>query len=138
MPQDERNTFDAQLQQMTAELVAAYVAYNPVPAADLPALIGDVHSALARLDSQVEAEVSEPQKPAVSVRKSVADDHLVCLEDGKKFKSLKRHLSAVHGMTPEQYRAKWGLPENYPMVAPNYSATRSNLAKTSGLGKRKA
>lgn len=138
MPQDEKNTSDAQLQQMTAELVAAYVAYNPVPVTDLPALIGDVHSALARLDSQVEAEISEPQKPAVSVRRSVADDHLICLEDGKKFKSLKRHLSAVHGMTPEQYRAKWGLPENYPMVAPNYSETRSNLAKTSGLGKRKA
>jgi MucR family transcriptional regulator, transcriptional regulator of exopolysaccharide biosynthesis len=123
--------------KLTAEIVSAYVSNNSVPSVDLPALIGQVHSALSRVSSgQVENSL-EPPKPAISVKKSITPDHIVCLEDGKKFKSLKRHLRTQYSMTPEQYREKWGLPPDYPMVAPNYAAARSHLAKQMGLGQQR-
>ena len=125
------------LAELTADVVAAYVANNPVPANNLPTLIQDVHNALnnAAAGSIVE---SEPAKnPAVSVRRSVTSDHIVCLEDGLKFKSLKRHLRTYHNLTPEEYRNKWGLPADYPMVAANYSEKRAELAKKIGLGNKR-
>jgi predicted transcriptional regulator len=117
-------------------IVAAYVGNNSLRAADLPELIGSVHLAINRLagTSQEPAAAKTPDSPAIAVKKSVTRDYIVCLEDGKKFKSLRRHLSSFHGLTPEAYRAKWNLPSDYPMVAPTYSATRSQLAKESGLG----
>lgn len=119
---------------VAAEIVASYVSHNSVTPAGLPALIESVHAALTNL-SAVPA-TSEPAAlvPAVSIRKSITPDYLICLDDGKKFKSLRRHLGGL-GMTPEQYRKKWGLPESYPMVASNYAVTRSALAKKFGLGR---
>ncbi|WP_114949245.1 MucR family transcriptional regulator [Phyllobacterium myrsinacearum] len=127
------------LLELTAELVAAYVSNNSVPSGDLPALIADVHAALGRVGSGAEAVVTiqEKPKPAINPKKSVADDCIVCLEDGKKFKSLKRHLMTHYGLTPEQYREKWDLDASYPMVAPNYAAARSRLAKNMGLGRKR-
>ena len=122
--------------ELTAEIVSAYVSNNSVPAGDLSALINQVHSALSRVSSGQADAPSEPLKPAVSVKRSITPDHIVCLEDGKKFKSLKRHLRTQYNMTPEQYREKWGLPADYPMVAPNYARQRSRLAKEIGLGTR--
>ena len=122
----------------TADIVSAYVSNNSVPAAELPALISDVHSALSRVVGGVAPVVpAEAPKPAIPVKKSITADYLVCLEDGKKFKSLKRHLRTHYDMTPEQYREKWGLPADYPMVAPNYAAARSELAKQMGLGQQR-
>ncbi len=122
---------------LTADIVGAYVSNNSVAAADLPALIQSVHAALgAAATGKVEAPVEE-LKPAVSVKKSVTPDYIICLEDGKKFKSLKRHLRTAYDMTPEDYRAKWGLPSDYPMVAPNYASARSALAKKMGLGQQR-
>ena len=130
---------DDTLIELTADVVAAYVSNNPVPASDLPGLIADIHSALGRVGSAASAAPAERPKPAVNPKKSVHDDYIICLEDGKKFKSLKRHLMSHYGLTPEQYREKWGLEASYPMVAPNYAAARSKLAKKMGLGrKRKA
>jgi predicted transcriptional regulator len=120
--------------ELTASIVSSYVSNNSVPSADLPALIGQVHSALLRVTSGHGEMPSEPPRPAVGVKKSVTPDFIVCLEDGKKFKSLKRHLRTRYNMTPEQYREKWGLTSDYPMVAPNYAAARSQLAKQMGLG----
>ncbi len=124
---------------LTAEIVSAYVSNNSVTATDLPGLIGDVHQALARASggggAATEAAERGDFKPAVPVKKSVTDDYLICLEDGKKFKSLKRHLRTHYKLSPDQYRAKWDLPPTYPMVAPNYAAARSQLAKKMGLGK---
>ncbi len=117
----------------TADIVAAYVSNNSVAAADLPALIESVHRALGQLGAPVAPPVEE-QKPAVPVKKSVTPEYIICLEDGKKFKSLKRHLRTSYGMTPDVYREKWGLPKDYPMVAPAYAAARSELAKNMGLG----
>jgi predicted transcriptional regulator len=127
------------LLELTAELVAAYVSNNSVPAGDLPTLIGDVHAALGRVGGGAEAVVAvqEKPKPAINPKKSVADDYIVCLEDGKKFKSLKRHLMTHYSLTPEQYREKWDLDPSYPMVAPNYAAARSRLAKNMGLGRKR-
>ena len=122
---------------LTAEIVSAYVSNNSVPAGDLPALISQVHSALSRVSTGVVEVTSDPLKPAVPVKKSVHPDFIICLEDGKKFKSLKRHLRTQYEMTPEQYREKWALPADYPMVAPNYSAARSQLAKQMGLGQQR-
>ncbi len=123
--------------ELTAEIVSAYVSNNPVPASDISVLINQVHAALVRVSSgQIEAQ-PEPLKPAVSVKKSITPEHIVCLEDGKKFKSLKRHLRTQYNMTPEQYREKWALPADYPMVAPNYAAARSQLAKQMGLGQQR-
>jgi predicted transcriptional regulator len=121
--------------ETAAELVAAFVSNNPLPKGELPALIQTIHDTLAQLSGGAEnaAPKAEPKQPAVSIRKSVTPEYLICLEDGKKFKSLKRHVG-THGLTPDQYRAKWNLPSDYPMVAPNYAAARSALAKAIGLG----
>lgn len=123
--------------ELTADIVSAYVSNNPVPAGDMPGLINQVHTALMRISSGYGENQPEPLKPAISVKKSITPDFIVCLEDGKKFKSLKRHLRTQYGMTPEQYREKWGLPPEYPMVAPNYAAARSQLAKQMGLGQQR-
>ena len=123
--------------ELAADIVSAYVSNNSVSSGDLPGLIGQVYSALQRTaGGQAEPE-AEPLKPAVPVRKSVQPDHIVCLEDGKTFKSLKRHLRTDHNLSPEEYRSKWGLPRDYPMVAPNYAEARSQLAKQMGLGQQR-
>ena len=122
--------------ELTADVVAAYVSNNPVPVGELPNLIADVHAALGRVGSVAEPVQVDKPKPAVNPKKSVHDDYIICLEDGKKFKSLKRHLRTHYDLTPEQYREKWGLPADYPMVAPSYAAQRSRLAKDIGLGTR--
>lgn len=127
---------DDMLIELTADVVAAYVSNNPVPTGDLPNLIADVHAALGRVGGVAEAAPVDKQKPAVNPKKSVTDDYIICLEDGKKFKSLKRHLMTHFGLTPDQYREKWGLDPSYPMVAPNYAAARSQLAKEMGLGRK--
>ena len=121
----------------TASIVAAYVSKNAVAADDIPALINRVHAALARVASGQGDAGAEGQKPAVPVKKSIHPEYIVCLEDGKKFKSLKRHLRTQYNMTPEQYRENWGLAYDYPMVAPNYAAARSKLAKQMGLGQQR-
>jgi predicted transcriptional regulator len=123
--------------ELTAEIVSAYVSNNTVPAGDIPGLINQVHAALSQVSGKSADEPAEPLKPAVSLKKSVTPEHIVCLEDGKKFKSLKRHLRTQYNMTPEQYRDKWGLSADYPMVAPNYAAARSQLAKQMGLGQQR-
>lgn len=125
------------LVELTADLVSAYVSNNPVPVSDLPALIAQVHESLINLGTETEQPEPEKLTPAVPVRRSITDDHIVCLEDGKTFKSLKRHLSTHHGMTPDEYRSKWNLPADYPMVAPGYAAARSQLAKDMGLGRKR-
>jgi predicted transcriptional regulator len=117
--------------------VSAYVSNNTVASADIPALINQVHAALMRVISGDTQSPSEPLKPAVPIKRSINPDFVVCLEDGKKFKSLKRHLRTQYNMTPEQYRDKWNLPADYPMVAPNYAAARSQLAKQMGLGQQR-
>ena len=122
---------------LTADIVSAYVSNNSVAAADIPALIAQVHGALSRVSNGAADVVSETPKPAVSLKRSVTPEYIVCLEDGKKFKSLKRHLRTQYNMTPEQYREKWSLPPDYPMVAPNYAAARSELAKQMGLGQQR-
>jgi predicted transcriptional regulator len=122
--------------ELTASIVSAYVSNNVTPASEIPALISQVHAALVKISvGRVETPL-EPAKPAVSVKKSVTPEYLVCLEDGKRFKSLKRHLRTQYNMTPEQYRDKWSLPPDYPMVAPNYAVARSQLAKKMGLGQQ--
>jgi predicted transcriptional regulator len=129
-----------ELVELTAEIVAAYVGNNPVPQADLPRLISEVYKSLSGAVAGGEEEAKLPPeelKPAVPVRRSVGDDFITCLEDGQKFKSLKRHLRTHHNTSPEQYREKWGLPKDYPMVAPNYARARSSLAKKMGLGQRR-
>ena len=125
--------------ELAAEIVSAYVSNNSVPAGELPGLINEVYAALLRVGAGGVAAAApiEPPKPAVAVKKSVTNDHIVCLEDGKKFKSLKRHLRTQYGLSPEEYREKWGLPADYPMVAPNYAKARSNLAKQMGLGQQR-
>ena len=122
---------------LTADIVSSYVANNSVPVSELSALIHNFHQSLTQLGRPVVHE-NKQQEPAISVRKSVTSDFIICLEDGKKFKSLKRHLHTRYNMTPAEYRAKWGLPSDYPMVAPNYSAARSNLANAMGLGRKAA
>jgi predicted transcriptional regulator len=122
---------------LTATIVSAYVSNNPMPASELPALISQIHAALLRVSTGRSELPVEPAKPAVPVKKSMTADYLICLEDGKRFKSLKRHLRTQYGMTPEQYRDKWGLPPEYPMVAPNYAVARSQLAKKMGLGQQR-
>jgi predicted transcriptional regulator len=122
---------------LTTTIVSAYVSNNPMPASDIPALIGQIHAALLRVSTGRAELPLEPAKPAVPVKKSMTADYLICLEDGKRFKSLKRHLRTQYSMTPEQYRDKWGLPADYPMVAPNYAVARSQLAKKMGLGQQR-
>ena len=123
--------------RMATEIVAAYVRNNTVASNQVPEVINTVYAALQALNGGTAEAPSEPPKPAVSVRRSVMPDHIVCLEDGKKLKMLKRHLRAAYDMTPEEYRAKWGLPADYPMVAPNYAQQRSAFAKKIGLGRKK-
>jgi len=123
--------------ELAADIVSAYVSNNSVASSELPQLIGDIHTALVRVAGGAAEAPAEAPKPAVSVKKSVTPDFIVCLEDGKKFKSLKRHLRTQYNMTPEEYREKWGLPADYPMVAPNYAEARSALAKKMGLGQQR-
>ncbi|MGZ8331313.1 MAG: MucR family transcriptional regulator [Rhodoplanes sp.] len=123
--------------ELTADIVSAYVSNNSVSAGDIPGLINQVHSALMRVSGGQAEAPAEPLKPAIPIKKSITPEYIVCLEDGKKFKSLKRHLRTQYNMTPEQYREKWGLPPDYPMVAPNYAAARSQLAKQMGLGQQR-
>ena len=120
--------------EMTADIVAAYVGANSVSAADLPALIQSVHRALTGVAGGSDVAEAAPREPAVPVKKSITPEYLICLEDGRKFKSLKRHLRTKYNMSPEDYRAKWGLAKDYPMVAPSYAKARSELAKQMGLG----
>ena len=131
------NSAGASYIELTAKIVSAYVSNNSVPSSDLSTLINQIHSALTRVSSGLSEAVPEPLKPAVSVKRSITPDYIVCLEDGKKSKSLKRHLRTQYNMTPEQYRDKWVLPPDYPMVAPNYAAARSQLAKQMGLGQQR-
>src|SRR5690606_27066149 len=119
---------------MIVEIVSAYVGNNSLPASELPALIQNVSQAINSIQTGEEQKIEAPKEPAVSVKKSILPDYLICLEDGRKFKSLKRHLRTKYGMSPEEYRAKWNLPKDYPMVAPNYARARSELAKQMGLG----
>ncbi len=130
------DTCNEEIVELTADVISAYVSNNPVPVSELPALIAQVHQSLSALTGEVSAPVEETQKPAVNPKRSVHDDYIICLEDGKKFKSLKRHLTTHFGMTPEEYRTKWKLPADYPMVAPAYAAERSSLAKKIGLGRK--
>jgi predicted transcriptional regulator len=124
--------------ELTANIVSAYVSNNTVPSTDVPNLISQVHAALKRVSGgQAAAAPAEPLKPAVPIKRSVTPEYIVCLEDGQKFKSLKRHLRTRYGVTPEQYREKWGLPPDYPMVAPKYAEARSQLAKQMGLGQQR-
>ncbi|WP_407518689.1 MucR family transcriptional regulator [Methylobacterium oryzisoli] len=127
---------EIELIERATDIVAAYVSNNSVPLADLPSLIGAVHTSLVRLRVPAAAEPEKPV-PLMPIKKTVTPDYLISLEDGRQYKSLKRHLS-TRGLTPEQYRQKWGLPHDYPMVASNYAAQRSELAKNSGLGRRRS
>ena len=131
------STINSNFIELTAEIVSAYVSNNTVSSGDIPALINQVHAALTRVSGAPGETPAEPLKPAVSVKRSITPEYLVCLEDGKKFKSLKRHLRTQYNMTPEQYRDKWNLPPDYPMVAPNYAQARSELAKQMGLGQQR-
>ena len=125
-----------ELLSLTADIVAAHVAHNRVTVTEVPELIAKVHGALASLGGEAASPAAAEQKPAVSIRSSVKPDHIVCLEDGKKLTMLKRYLQTNYGMTPQQYRAKWKLPADYPMVAPNYAEKRRTLAKAIGLGRK--
>ncbi|MER8571953.1 MucR family transcriptional regulator [Mesorhizobium sp. M1338] len=131
------NIDDKTVIELTADIVSAYVGNNPLPASGLPELIASVSASVRKLAGAVVTETPN-LVPAVNPKKSVFPDYIICLEDGKKFKSLKRHLRTDHGLSPDDYRAKWGLPPDYPMVAPNYSAKRSALAKSTGLGRKPA
>ena len=133
---DSQNELQETLVTLTADIVAAHVSNNSVAVSDLPVLIQNVHGALVGLGS-APVEPEAKQEPAVSVRSSVKPDYIICLEDGKKLKMLKRHLMTHYQMTPEQYRAKWNLPADYPMVAPNYAEQRRSLAKKIGLGTKR-
>jgi predicted transcriptional regulator len=133
---DIPTSIDVDLVELSTEIVCAYVSHNILNPTDVTKFISDVHSTLRTLKS---SEIHAPgldSKPAVSIKKSVASDYIICLEDGKKFKSLKRHIRTHYNLSPEEYREKWGLPATYPMVAPNYSQVRSRLAKANGLGKK--
>lgn len=125
------------LVELAADIVSAFVANNNVTTSDLPGVIASVYASLTKLGGEPEAPPAAPLVPAVPIRKSVTPDAIICLEDGQSFKSLKRHLSSKYGLTPEQYRTKWGLPADYPMVAPAYAEARSALAKSMGLGQQR-
>jgi predicted transcriptional regulator len=138
MTETAYGTADDLFVELTADIVAAYVSNHVVPVGDLAGLISDVHSALSNTTAPAPVVIAaEKQKPAVSVRKSVQEDQIICLECGGSFKSLKRHLTTHHAITPEEYREKWDLPADYPMVAPAYAEARSRLAKEMGLGQRR-
>jgi len=135
---NNNNNNNEHLLDLTAEVVASYVGQNTLPAAEVPSFISSVYSAMASLGQGTTEKTAEKPKPAVSIRKSITDDYLICLEDGKPFKSLKRHLRTHYNLSPEQYRERWGLPSDYPMVAPTYAKQRSKLAKKMGLGRKAA
>jgi len=130
---DRVDAAPADIMECASDIVSAYVSNNPIQSAELPELIREIHSTLKTLGSS--HGVSATPEPAIPIKKSITDDFLICLEDGKKFKSLKRHLRSKYGLSPEEYREKWGLPYDYPMVAPSYARKRSALAKEMGLGK---
>ncbi|MEE8172138.1 MAG: MucR family transcriptional regulator [Alphaproteobacteria bacterium] len=136
MAEEVAKSEQGEVLRMAVDIVSAYVANNTVPAGQVPEVINMVYNSLTTLDGGAEA-TAEPAKPAISVRRSITPEYIVCLEDGKKLKMLKRHLRAAYDMSPEDYRAKWGLPADYPMVAPNYAAQRSAFAKKIGLGRKK-
>jgi len=127
----------SELVKITATIVAAYVSNNTIASAELPGLIAETHAALSRAAGRAVPQEREEAKPKIAVKKSVMPDFIICLEDGKKFKSLKRHLRTHYNLSPEEYREKWGLPPDYPMVAPNYAEARSQLAKKMGLGQQR-
>jgi predicted transcriptional regulator len=135
--QSEKRSVSEDVLRLTAEVVAAYVRNNPLPAGDLPQVIRAVHGSLTGLETDGSGGGEMP-KPAVPINKSITPNYIVCLEDGRKLKMLKRHLRAVYNLTPEEYRARWGLPSNYPMVAPSYAKQRSEFAKKIGLGRSPA
>ena len=124
----------AEIIEMTADIVSAYVGNNSVSASELPTLIQSIHRALTSVSSGAVEAQPQAKEPAVAIKKSITPDYLICLEDGRKFKSLKRHLRTKYDMSPDEYRSKWGLSKDYPMVAPNYAKARSDLAKQMGLG----
>jgi predicted transcriptional regulator len=132
----EAKVSQEEILRMAAEIVSAYVSRNALPSDQIPGLIKSVHASLARLQDGAVAMRESAPKPAVPIRRSITPDYIVCLEDGKQLKMLKRHLRTTYKMTPEEYRAKWGLPADYPMVAPNYAAQRSAFAKKIGLGRK--
>ena len=125
--------------EMAADIVSAFVSNNSVPVGDLPRVIDSVHAALRGLSTaSPPAQIEAPREPVIAIKKSVTPDYIICLEDGRKFKSLKRHLRTAYGLSPDQYREKWKLPHDYPMVAPNYAMARSALAKAAGLGQQRS
>ncbi|WP_417829944.1 MucR family transcriptional regulator [Thalassospira sp.] len=137
MAETENSVLDRdELLQMTVDIVSAYVSNNALAAAQIPELISTVFASLDEIHDVEKEPEPEPLKPAVPIKKSIGDDYIVCLEDGKKLKMLKRHLRTTYNLTPEEYRAKWGLPADYPMVAPNYAKQRSQFAKKIGLGRK--
>jgi predicted transcriptional regulator len=137
MAEIEKSALDRdELLQMTVDIVSAYVSNNALAAAQIPELISTVFASLDEIHEVENEPEQEPLKPAVPIKKSIGDDYIVCLEDGKKLKMLKRHLRTTYNLTPEEYRAKWGLPADYPMVAPNYAKQRSQFAKKIGLGRK--
>jgi len=136
MTDTSENATRDDLLRMAVDVVAAYVSKNPLPAGQIPEVINTVFTSLSSLENGVPEAKAEAQKPAVSVKKSVTPEFIICLEDGKKLKMLKRHLRTTYNITPDEYRAKWGLPPDYPMVAPNYAAQRSEFAKKIGLGRK--
>jgi predicted transcriptional regulator len=134
----ETTTPQQDLVSLTVDIVSAYVSNNSVSVSDVPALVGEIHKSLKNLGTGTMEKAAEPLVPAVAVKKSIQPDFITCLEDGRRFKALKRHLRSNYNMTPAEYRTKWNLPHDYPMVAPNYSKTRSALAKSLGLGRKAA
>jgi len=134
---DQGHEDRSELVELTAEIVSAFVSKNAAGPSDVPTLIGDVHAALAQASQNSAQPQREELRPAIPIKKSVTPDYIICLEDGKKFKQLKRHLRTHYNLSPEEYREKWGLPPDYPMVAPNYARARSQLAKQMGLGQRR-
>ena len=135
--QNIEKTPENELLRMTAQMVSAYVGNNMVPAGQIPEVIKNVYGTLNVIGTGAAKSKTATQKPVVSIKKSVTPDYIICLEDGKKFKSLKRHLRTHYNLSPEEYREKWRLPPDYPMVAPNYAKARSDLAKKMGLGQRR-
>jgi len=132
---DVHTTKADELIKFATDIVAAYVSNNPTPISEIPGMIKSIHATLGSLAGSTGAEMPTTQKPAVTIKKSITPEYIVCLEDGKKLKMLKRYLRSRYSLTPEEYRAKWGLPADYPMVAPNYAAQRSEFAKKIGLGR---
>ncbi|HEY3778549.1 MAG TPA: MucR family transcriptional regulator [Rhizomicrobium sp.] len=132
---DSHNAKTDELIKFASEIVAAYVSNNPTPISEIPGMIKSIHATLGSLVGSGGAELATAQKPAIAIRKSITPEYIVCLEDGKKLKMLKRYLRSRYGISPEEYRSKWGLPADYPMVAPNYAAQRSEFAKKIGLGR---